>query len=1148
MSVKEKLNKVVRNFQPTTIALQNKTTVFLLAAVIMLFGAISYVNMPKELFPDITPPYIMVQTVYFGNPPEDIENLLTRPLEKEIESVNGIKYMNSTSFQDVSLIFIEFSPNIEIKEAKQNVKDAVDKAMSELPNDLTSDPMVTDIDFSEFPILNINMYGDYSLEELKRYAEILEERIEPISEVSKVNIQGVTEKEVKIEIDVNQMMAREISFYDIEGAIGNENISMSGGEAIIDSSRYSIRVIGEFEELEELEKIIIKHENGNIVYLRDILKSPIELTYKETTSITRLFGQPVVSLQIVKKGGENLLSATEQIHEILEEAQNDKLIPKDLTIQVTNDQSETVKMQLSNLENSMVISMLFVIIVLFFFLGTRNALIVGLAIPLSMFLTFIVFGMIGYRINMIVLFALILALGMLVDNAIVVVENIYRFIDLGYSNTEAAKQAVGEIAIPIIASTATTLAAFVPLAFWDSMVGEFMKFLPITLMIVLTSSLFVALIIVPVFSSTFIKKEKAKPKLLRALILSGIFGVLALAISQKFLVGLNIFLLGAIIAVLNVYVLGRVSTWFQEVFLVKLENGYTIFLRFVLRGKTPWIVMAGTVLLLIFTIGFYFSSNPKVEFFPENDPSYINVEVELPIGTDIKVTDDFMKSFEDDVIGLLDSDTILVKSVLTNVGSGAVGENDMSSAGSGQLPNKGMITISFIDYEDRSGISTTDIMTRLQDSLANRYPGVLVSVSKNKMGPPTGKPINIEVSGDDYPTIIRYTDTIKRLISNSGIEGIEELKIDLQMGKQEILILIDRDKARRFGLSSIQIAGTIRTALFGSEVSDFKEGEDEYPIMVRMDEESRNTIEELMNQKITFRNTRGKIMQVPISSVARVEYGTTYGSIKRKDMSRMVTLYSNVVEGYNANEIIAQLKDLIDAYELPEDFQSCNVNFTGEQQDQEESMDFMARAMMIAVSLILLILVSQFNSIVKPFIIIASIVFSTIGVFGGLAIFQMNFIVVMTGVGIISLAGVVVNNAIVLIDYIDLLKKRKRQEIGLEPNDFLPIAEATECVVAAGRTRLRPVLLTAITTILGLFPMAVGMNIDFAGLISSYKPNIYLGGDMVHMWGPLSWTVIFGLTFATFLTLVIVPVMYRIAIRSKAWALDMAAKYKSKVK
>jgi multidrug efflux pump subunit AcrB len=1141
MSTIEKAKEVVRNFGMTTWAINNKTTVFLITGVILVFGIISYVSLPKELFPDITPPYIMVQTVYMGNPPEDIENLITRPLEKELESINGIKTISSTSSQDASMIFIEFNPNVELKEAKQNVKDAVDKSMAELPKDLTSDPMVRDIDFSEFPILNINMYGDYSLEELKRYAELLEERIEPVYEVSKVNIQGITDKEVKIEIDANLMMSRGISYYDVESAIKNENISMSAGEMVIDSTRYALRVIGEFESLEEIEGIIVKHENDDIVYLRDILKTPIKLSYMESTSITRLFGHPVISLQVIKKGGENLLSATEQIEVILTDAREENLIPEDLKIQVTNDQSETVKMQLSNLENGMIMSMIFVIGILFFFLGTRNSLIVGIAIPMSVFMSFIVFNLIGYRINMIVLFSLILALGMLVDNAIVVVENIYRFIDLGYSKKEAARLATGEIAIPIISSTATTLAAFVPFLFWDSMVGEFMKFLPITLIVVLTSSLFVALVIVPVFSSSFVKKERQKPSLKRGLLVSLGFGIVSLILMQNFIAGLNIFIFSVALTFLNVYLLDRFNIWFMDVALVKLENAYDRVIRFSIRKKNPYYLTGGIFVVLIFTLSFYFISKPKVEFFPNNDPSYINIEVELPIGTDIAVTDAFMKKMETDVINLLGNDTVIIKSVLTNVGAGAVSENAGGGSG-GQLPNKGMITINFINSEDRMGISTKVLMANLQTSLTNKYPGVVITISKNSMGPPTGKPINLDVSGKDYPTILEYTDSITALINRSGIDGIEGLKIDLQTGKQQLIIEIDRDQARQLGLSTIQIFGTIRTSLFGSEVTDFKEGEDEYPIMIRMDEANRNTLESVMNQKITFRNTKGRIVQIPVSAVAKVSYTTTFGAVKRKDLKRTITLYSNIKEGYNANEINQQIKDLIETYDAPEHLQSCKVDFTGEQQEQQESMDFMMLAMVVAVALIMIILVAQFNSIVKPLIIMATVLFSTIGVFGGLGIFQMNFIVVMTGIGIVSLAGVVVNNAIVLIDYIDYLKKQKKEILGIDEEDSIPTEIAAECIVKAGKTRLRPVLLTAITTILGLVPMALGMNIDFIGLITRYEPDFYFGGDMVNMWGPLSWTVIFGLTFATFLTLIMVPVLYQVAARAKQWGRKKLAK------
>jgi multidrug efflux pump len=1147
MENEEKKGKT-REFKLTTLALKNKTSVYLITFIILLFGGISYQNMPKELFPDVAFPYVMVQTTYPGNPPADIENLITRPLEKEIESVKGIKEMRSTSAQDASMIFIEFSPNIELDKALSDVKDAVDKAKGELPNDLPVDPMVMDIDFTEFPILNINLSGDYSIDELKAFAEKLEEEIETVPEISKVQIQGLPEKEIKISVDPYKMESFQVGFGDIEQAISQENVSMSGGELLVDGMRRTVRVVGEFTNLNEIKNIVVKHENHNIVYLWQLAE--ITEDYEEIISITRLFHQPVISLQVIKKGGENLLSATAQVKEILNKAVEKGSIPGSdkLKISITNDQSDMVKMQLSNLENSMIISMIFVIVVLFFFLGTRNSLFVGMAIPLSMFLSFAIMGAIGYKLNMIVLFALILALGMLVDNAIVVVENIYRFMDQGHTRFKAAKLAVGEIAIPIITSTATTLAAFVPLAFWDSIVGTFMSYLPVTLIIVLTSSLFVALVIVPVFASSFGKTKEGQVKLKRGIIISLVFGLLALMVSGDLIVGLNIAILSLTLTFLNFYLLNKLTKWFQVVFLTRMEAFYERILRLTLRGKNPAIFFGSTVALLFFTLIFFGASNPKVEFFPSNDPTYINVMAELPIGTDVQKTNTFVLQLEQDIDKLISKEIEagIIESILVNVGAGAVGEDEQASAGN--RPNKGMVTVSFVDYDLRQGISSSDIMKTLSDSLTNKYPGVAITISKNRMGPPTGKAINLEVSGDNYNKLIKYADTITTIIENSGIEGIEGLSLDLQTGQQELIIHIDRDKARRFGLSTIQIAGTIRTALYGKEVSNYKVGEDEYPIQLRLSEDIKNDISILMNQKITFRNTRGKLMQVPISSVAEFEYTTTYGSVRRKDMDRVITISSNAIEGFNATEINTQIEELLEGIELPKEYQDCSYSFSGgEQQDQQESMAFLMNAMMIAIALILLILVSQFNSIVKPFIILASVLFSTIGVFGGLATFNMSFIVVMTGIGIISLAGVVVNNAIVLIDYIDLLKRKKREDLGLEENAFLHFDDATECIVQAGKTRLRPVLLTAITTILGLVPMALGMNIDFEGLITNYSPNIYIGGDMAHFWGPLSWTVIFGLTFATFLTLIIVPVMYRIANRSKFHILRLKEKYSSKI-
>ena len=1117
--------KMQREFKLTTLALKNRNTIFMLTGVIILFGIFSYKSLPKELFPEIVLPTVLVQTIYPGNPPLDIENLITRPLEKEVEGVKGVKELSSTSTQDASLIFVEFNTDVDIKSALQDVKDAVDKAKSELPNDLLQDPVVEDIDFSEFPIININLSGDYSIEQLKGYAEYLEDRIETVPEISKVEIRGVDEREIKVNVDLLKLEAYELSFDDIEFAISQENVSISGGEIKLGDTRRSVRTVGEFEDISELENIIIKREGQVVVYLKDVAE--VVDGYEEAKTFTRLDNQSVVSVQVIKKGGENLLAATDRIFGILDEAKASGALPAEMTVTLTNDQSEMIRMQLSNLENSMIMGVIFVILVLFYFLGTRNALFVGLAIPMSMFLSFIILSMLGYKINLIVLFALILALGLLVDNAIVVVENIYRYVDKGHPPFEAARLAVGEVAYPIITSTSTTLAAFLPLAFWGGITGEFMKNLPITLIIVLTSSLFVALVIIPVFSATFIKigpdRKNNMPNKKRGYLIA--FSLMALG-GLFYLAGWNsvgtLAMIFGLIGLLNTVFFSRAEIWFQEVFLVWLEGIYLRILTFSLRKYNPVFFFGGTFFLLIFAIVFFMARDVNVTFFPENEPSYINVLTEMPIGTDVTATNTFVFELETDIEEIIAPyrDMGIVKSLLTTVGVGN-DQNEISS-----VPNKALTTVSFVEYELRQGVLTSEVMRQMSDQLLGRYAGVKLSIEKDESGPPAGDPVSIEIIGDEFDELLAVTDSVLRLIDNSNIQGIEGLSLDLDIAKPEMLVRLDRDKLRRYGLSTYQVANTLRTALFGREVSDFKVGEDEFPINMRLKEEYRYRASSLLNLSISYVDN-GETIQIPLSALADVEYRSTYGAVKRKDMNRVITLSSNVIEGYNATRINEELGKLLDGYQFPEGY---GFSFGGEQQEQMESMAFLSRAMLIALALILVILVTQFNSLVKPLIIMASVLFSTIGVFGGIAIFKMDFVVVMTGIGIVSLAGVVVNNAIVLIDYIEILKKQKRKELGLKEDEFLPVPEATACVIEGGRTRLRPVLLTAITTVLGLVPLAVGLNIDFGGLLREFKPNIYFGGDMVIFWGPISWTVIFGLTFATFLTLVIVPVMYKITV------------------
>ena len=1121
---KEKTDTIIRDFKLSTWALNNKNTVYLFTVITIIFGFVAYVSLPKELFPDIKIPTVMVQTIYPGNPPIDMENLVTRPLEKQIESVKGIKKMTSISSQDASSIFVEFHTNVNIRTALDDIKDAVDKAKKDLPDDLPNDPQVTDIDISEFPVINVNLSGNFSLGELKGFANDLKDEFESIYEVSKVNITGVTDREVKIFLNPFKMAAMQVSFTDVENAVKFENMSISGGEAKIGKIDRSVRIIGEFKNPGQIANIIVKRDKGNIVYMRDI--ATVKYGFKKRDSYSYLDKQPVVTLQIVKKSGENLLSTTSHVFQILKNARKTKLIPDNLKITITNDQSGQVKKQINNLENSIIMGMIFVVAILFLFLGTRNSLIVGFSIPMSMLMAFMVMGIAHYKINMMVLFALILALGMLVDNAIVVTENIYRFVQRGYPVKEAARQGVGEVVMPIISSTATTLAAFLPLVFWHSIIGEFMKFLPLTLIIVLTASLFNALVIVPVVFVDFYKPgdNNPLPNTKRSLRLAGIFIALAVvAFVAKWNVVGSLLVAAAILGLLNLTFLTRLAVWFQKVFLVWLEETYLKFARFAIRKNNSYWIIAGTFALMFLTIWFYFASKPKVDFFPTSEPKLINVIAEMPISTDIKVSDSMMQVIQTKVYQLIQPDMNIVKSVLTVTGKGAVGQNEGFTSRGG-APNKGIITINFVEFQKRHGINTFTIMRRLADTLIGRYPGVNISLEKQREGPPVGYPINIEISGKEFSTLLQVTDSIKALINRRNIPGIEGLDMNLNVGKPELLVKINRDKARRFGLSTGQIGDAIRTALFGKDISNFKQGEDEYKIRMMLADKYRYNISDLMNQRITFRSqSSGKIIQVPISAVAAYRYGSTYGAITRINRKRVITLHSNVIKGYNANEINAKLKKMLAGYPMPAGY---NISFTGEQQSQADAAKFLSKAMLIALALIMIILVSQFNSFAKPSIIMFSVILSTIGVFGGLATFHMDFVVLMTGIGLVSLAGVVVNNAIVLIDYIGLVKLRKKKEMGIAEDDELPMDVAMECIVVAGKTRLRPVLLTAITTVLGLIPLAVGLNINFITLLRNFNPQLFFGGDNTAFWGPMSWTVIFGLTFATFLTLIVVPSMY----------------------
>jgi multidrug efflux pump subunit AcrB len=1119
MDTPQKSN-TIREFGLSSFSVDNSTSIIILTLIITVLGLGAYRTMPKESFPEIVIPTVYIGTPYPGNSPVDMENLITRPIEKQLKSLNNVKDIKSTSVQDFSSIVVEFTPGVELAKAIQDVKDAVDKSKSELPTDLDQDPNVLEVNTSDFPIMNVNISGPYSEQELKRFGEYLEDAIEKLPEISKADLAGTVEREIQINVDPYKMESVGVNFGDISGAVQTENLTISGGSIKNGDFERTLRIDGEFTNPEDLLDIIVKTDQQKIVYLRDVAE--IKDTFKDRTSYARSKNLPVITINVTKRSGENLLDAADKIKEIIETTKANRF-PENVEISITNDQSKQTRIQVSDLENSIIFGIILVVLVLMFFMGFRNALFVGSAIPLSMFISFLVLDSFGITLNLMVLFSLILALGMLVDNGIVVVENIYRMMQEGKSAGQAAKEGVGEVAWPIITSTLTTLAAFLPLAFWDDLVGEFMKYLPITLIIVLSASLFVALVINPVLTAMFMKiedmtKEKPKKGSIRA---AGFLGLLALVC---YLVGWNtigsLAIVSAVLTLVYVFFLRKAVGWFQAVFLVKMENGYESLLTFSLKGRNPIKILAGTFLLLIFSIILLGISSPKVLFFPDNQPQLVNVFIEFPIGTSIEATNAFVDKMEDEMMTELEPYGGILESVITQVGEGTGDPTQGPSLQS--TPHKAKITIGFVDYIDRQGIDTNEAMEVIRE-LAKVYPGVLITVDKQQNGPPVGNPVNIEFVGEDYEQLIAFVEETKAYLESNAVPGLEELKTDLSLGSPEVVVRIDREKARRFGLSTSSIAQELRTSLFGLEISKYKEGEDDYPILLRLDKDSRYDINTLVNKKIGFRDKFGDKREVPISAVASIQYGSTYGSVKRKDSEKVVSMFSNVLDGYNPTEINSQIKDLMGAYPVPE---GITVKYTGEQEEQAKSQAFLLRALAIAVSMIFLIIVAQFNSVISPFIIMTSVLFSTIGVFLGLVIFNMDFVVIMTGIGIISLAGVVVNNAIVLIDYTDLVRARKREELGIQKGNYLALPDLVASIVEAGKTRLRPVLLTAITTVLGLIPLAIGMNINFATLLSEFDPQFYVGGDNAAFWGPMAWTVIFGLTFATVITLVLVPVMY----------------------
>jgi multidrug efflux pump len=1085
-----------RTFGPTNLALRNRTSVAALVFIVAILGISAYVTIPKESSPEITVPMISIATIYPGVAPKDMETLVTRVIEEELNRIPQIKELTSTSVMGVSSIIAEFHNSMNMDEALQKVREKIDLARPKLPAD-AEDPVLSEFNFSEWPIMQVNISGEYDLVRLKDVAEDVKDRLEQIPSLLEVRLSGGLEREVRVDVDLALLQYYGLAFGDVINAIRSENVTIPGGSIDVGTQAFLLRVAGEFTDTDVIRDIVVKAEGGRPIYVRDV--ATVDFGFKDRTSYARLNGASVVTLDVVKRSGENIIATADAVKAAIEQLQPS--FPPTTSVSITSDQSEDIRSMVISLENNIISGLILVVMVLLFFLGVRNSVFVALSIPLSMLLSFIVMQFIGMTMNMIVLFSLILALGMLVDNAIVVVENIYRHIEQGYDNFDAARLAVGEVALPIIASTLTTLAAFLPLLFWPGIVGEFMGYLPKTLIITLASSLFVALVIIPPLCAMFMRLDSAPTAPLRPAarwtLLGGALLLLLLIGGGSPLASFMLALTAVGVYALNRFVLSRFGRAFQDRVMPRMVDSYERRLRWALDHRG--LIMGGAFATLFAVVMLFGAANAGVEYFPESiPPRTLMVRIDVPSGTAASFTDQLARRIEGSLggyHGMSDSE-----SVVATVSEGGSGGFMGSSA-------EGNISINFVEFDEREH-DVFETLRALQAGIGGDLAGADIKVERQQDGPPSGKPVSIEIVGPDVEQLKVLADgVVQRLKSSPVYRRLEGLNNDMTAGRPELVIEVDRERAALYELSTSQIGNTIRTAVQGAEAAKFRQGRDEYDIVVRLAEAYRNDLEALRDLTVMVDGR-----QVPLPSVARWHVDEGLGTVRRKDLDRVATISSDVRAGEQSNAVLAEVQRVLEPFAaaMPPGY---TLRYTGQTEDQEEAMRFLGGAFLIAIMLIAFILMSQFNSMLKPIIIMTSVLMSTVGVLLGLIVFRMPFGIIMTGVGVISLAGVVVNNGIVLIDYVDLL--RERDGLGRR-----------EALVQAGRTRFRPVILTAITTVLGLVPLAIGFNLDFIGLFTALDPNIYWGGEQAAWWGPMAIAVIAGLTFATVLTLGLVPVMY----------------------
>lgn len=1062
-------------------AVKNSTTVYVLAILLIIFGVYCYQALPRESEPDITIPNVFISTDYKGVSPTDIETAVTIEIEKKLKGLEGLKKIESVSSEGQSMINVEFVTGTDIDKALQDVKDKVDEAKGDLPNDLEDDPSVFEINLSQMPIIVFSLSGTCGLSCLKDIADDLQDEIEALPGVMEVEVNGGLEREIRVEVMPEKLAYYGLTINSLQNAVQSENQNTSGGAIRLGSGRYQLRVPGEFKTPEEIYGLVIGTHKGEPVYLKDVAQ--VIDGFKEETSISRLNGRDAVNLAIKKRSGENIIEISKEVAKIVEKDR--QRWPQGTEITKVLDKSRDIEVMIADLENNIYSGLILVLLVIFLSMGFRNAVLVSLAIPFSMLISFIVLYAMGITLNMVVLFSLTLALGMLVDNAIVIIENTYRFMQQGASRVQAAMRATSEVAWPVIGSTVTTLVAFFPMLYWPGIMGEFMRFLPITLIVTLTASLFVALVINPAMASIHMKIKGG----------ADTSGMTIEEISAE------------------VDKPAKIKGFWMSLYARSLSRALEKPLSVLGLSFCGMILMFEAWLLVI-------GLEKPVEFFPEIDPKGFYVNIETPEGADLDFIDRIIARVERAIAGAGDTNitplaALAPKEYTKPKGDKYFGPSDLknvkdvymqgvASAGGGSSfssnsPNH--VGVRFLELEDRSESSHATVNT-IRERVKN-IPGGKITIAKEEEGPPTGAPINLEIAGPNFDMLGKIAKEVKNVLNQ--IPYVEDVRDDFVEGIPSVQVVVDRQKAALFGLTTDMIGFALKSAYNGLNVSSFRQDNDDFDITLQLKEADRRVVDVL--HELMLPTPSGET--VPLSTVASVTFAGSIGDINRINNERVVTVKANIEETKTTGPVIReQAAKYMDKIVLPAGY---TMKFTGEQDEQKESQDFLTKAFLVALLLIFLTLVAMFNSVSQPFIIMTSVILSLGGAFLGMALFKAPFGIIMTGVGVISLAGVVVNNAIVLLDYTNKLRERGHA--------------LKDAVVSAGATRLRPVLLTAITTILGLIPMVTGVSYDF------HTWSMAWVSESSMWWKSMANVVIFGLFVATFLTLIVVPTIYYLLAR-----------------